>query len=219
VKVQQVTAEMASALGLAQAHGAIVSWVTADGPAAQAGLQVGDVIVGFNDQQPSDERALLRSIGESAPGVQTRIDLLRDGQKVTLPITVQEWPRMQWEARDAPTLATPPRLTIPPDLGLTVSPITDAARMHLSDPKISGVLIAAVANGTDAADRGLQPGDVLLRIQDKTVTSREEMLAALEAARTERRRFVLALILPQTQEVPGPKWFALRLSEQNSNNP
>jgi len=214
VKVQQVTAEMAAALALRQAAGEIISWITPDGPAAQAGLRVGDVMVQFGGQQPSDERALLRFIAEAAPGTQTTVSLLRDGRNMSVPITVQEWPRMQWEARDAPNLATPPRRTVPPDLGLTVGPITDAARVHLSDPKISGVLIAGVANGTDAADRGLQAGDVLLRIQDRPVTSKDDMMAALDAARAEQRPFVLALILPQTQDVPGPKWFALRLQTE-----
>jgi serine protease Do len=217
VKVQQVTAEMAAALGMAEPQGAIVSWLNNDGPAARAGVRIGDIILRFSGKQPRDERELLRNIAAAAPGLGTTLDILRGGAPVSVAVTVQEWPRMQWEERDAPQLAQPPHHTIPPDLGLSLAAPTAEARTRLGTyVQAPALLITAVEPGTDAASRGIQAGDILLRIQDHPVGSPAEVMAALDAARAANRPFVMALVLPKTQDMPGPKWFALRLMDDTS---
>ncbi len=217
VKIQQVTPELASALGMPEPKGAIVAWVVAGGPAEKANLQIGDVILRFGDQEPSDERALLRSIASSTPGRQVTLGVLRLGKPVDVPVTLAEWPKMQWEERDAPTKVEPPHWVIRPDLGLTVTPLTDELRAKNEiGPGPKGALVLGVAQDADAARRGISPGDVILRIGSAVVESQDELQREVERARTDKRDYALLLVLPKSQpdpatKWPGPKWVALRV--------
>lgn len=74
------------------------------------------------------------------------------------------------------------------------------------------MLVDGVAAGTDAFDRGLVPGDVILRVQDSEVSSPQQVQAAVDAARAQHKAFILALVLPKVQTTPGPRWIALRVS-------
>jgi serine protease Do len=217
VKVQQLTPEMATALGIEDTQSSIVAWVIDGGPAAKAGLRVGDVIVRFGGKTPSDERALLRTIAASTPGSTVPITVWRKGQRFDLPVTLAEWPKTQWEERDAPTKVTPPRWNVPPDLGLTVEPLTDALRAKNElPPGPRGVLVSGVAQDTDAARRGLTIGDVIIQVGDVSVGTAEELNREIERARAEGRSYALFLVLPKhaadkNSKWPGPKWVALRV--------
>ena len=214
IKVQQVTREIAEAMGASQPGGSLVSWVIPDGPASKAGLQIGDVIIKYGDDTPSDDRALLRDIGQTDVGKTVPVVVLRDGVQRTLEITVEPWPRAKWEERDAPTTALLPKAMIPPNLGLTLKTIdkSQAAKLGL-EQGLNGVLISAVQPNSDAARRGAVAGDVILRVQDKIVATPAEVQRAVANARGEDRPFILMLVLPKVRTVPGPRWVTLRLNE------
>jgi serine protease Do len=76
----------------------------------------------------------------------------------------------------------------------------------------SGVVINEVAAGTDAAARGLSQGDVILQVQGDQVQTPQQVHAAIEVARTQRRPYVAVLVLRKAQDIPGPVWTALRIS-------
>ena len=212
VKVQQVTSEMAEAMGMAHADGSLVSWVHAGSPASEAGIEIGDVILRFADDTPRDERGLLRDIAHTPDGTQVRVVVLRDGTQRTIPLTVAAWPRSLWDQFDVPLSAEQPPKPTSPDLGLTFEPVPVAARAKLGLlDDTSGVLIAAVAPGSDAARRGLVTGDVIMRVMAKAVTTPAGALAALEAERADKRQFVMLLVLQKARKVPGPTWVAVRL--------
>ena len=218
VKIQQVTPEMADAIGMARPQGSLVTAVLADGPAAKGGLRVGDIIVQFDDHTPGDERALLRDIVETAAGHEVTFIVLRNGQPVPLHVTVGEWPRTQGEDPNEPLMAERPHLTTPPDLGLSLAALSNDVRARYGLPGDQpGVLITGVAPNTDAADRGVAAGDVILRMFDAPVGSPADMRQHLDEARAQKRDFVLLLILPRTlpPTLPrwaAPKWVALRIA-------
>jgi serine protease Do len=216
VKVQTMTDEIAGAMGLPQPEGSVVSWVVSGGPAMKAGMQVGDVILQFNDKTPSDERALLRAIAHTSAGVATSMLVLRDGKQIKLPITVDSWPRNQWEALDAPTPILRPNHPIPPHLGLTLAPIlpADKTKLGLVDD-LKGVQVTDVAKESDPEAHGMTKGDVILRVQDKPVSTPAEVWTGVDAVRAEKRDFVMLLVYPKVRDVPGPKWVALRLVAKN----
>jgi S1-C subfamily serine protease len=83
----------------------------------------------------------------------------------------------------------------------------------------AGVLVDGVAAGTDAFDRGLAPGDVILRVEDTDVGSPKEVQAAVDAARTQHKAFVLALVLAKVQQSPGPRWMAFRVPDGVDGRP
>lgn len=207
VKIQQTTPEMAKALALEQPEGSIVAAVLSDGPAGKAGLHVGDVLLRFGDHVPGDERALLRDIVETSPGQQVTVTVLRDGREQRIPITVGEWPRTQGEDADAPLMSERPHRTIPPDLGLSLAALTNDSRARFGLPLDQpGVLIAGVAANTDAAERGLVAGDVILKVHDAAVSSPSDVRQKLDEARSLKRDFVLMLILPKSPPRSAPKW-------------
>ncbi len=213
VKVQQVTAELAKAIGMEHAQGSIVSWLSPGGPAQKAGIEVGDVILRFGDDTPLDERALLRDISYTPEGRQVHIVVLRNGAQRTIPLVVAAWPRSRWDQWDAPLAVERPK-PVPPDLGLTLAPVPpdDRRKLGLEDGW-GGVLVSAVSPGSDAAQRGLTTGDVIMRVQDKSVASPAEVQAALGEERAAKRQFLMLLVIEKAPRVSGPSWVAVRLPE------
>jgi serine protease Do len=212
IKVQQITNDMADALGLNSPRGSIVAMVFPSSPAQKAGIRVGDIVLDYDHRAPSDERALLRDIGMTVPGTETTLTIRRDGHITEVKVKVGEWPRQQWERFDAPI--TPVKVTgmISPDLGVTVADLAKAQRVRFGlSPETPAVIVTAVARGTDAAQRGLAAGDAILRVQDRDISTPDDYKKALQTARAENRRFVLFLILPQKQVHPGPEWRAFQI--------
>jgi len=212
IKVQQVTPDMAQAMGLNQAEGSVVAWVLHNGPAQEAGLHIGDVLLRYNGKVPSDERALLRDLAETHIGDTITLSVLRNGTELDIPVTTRRWPQDQWNDRDAPLQVKKPDLVIPRDLGLSLSAIDPAKKggMGLEDG-LTGVLITGVLPHSDPAARGLASGDIILRVWDKPVDTPEAVQASIDAARTGQRPFIMMLVLPKVQTVPGPKWIPLQL--------
>jgi serine protease Do len=213
IKIQQVTPEIANARGMVRPEGSIISWVLPDGPAMKAGLAIGDIITRFNGSSPSDERALLRDIAHTPVGETITLLVRRDGEERPVLVPVEAWPRNQWEARDAPTEVQRPQIIIPPDLGLSLSPLgaDDRAQAKL-EKDLSGVLVTGVTANSDSARRGMSSGDVILRVQDLPVTTPADVQSGVEAARSGKRKYVLMLVLPKVRKVPGPKWVALQVA-------
>jgi serine protease Do len=223
VKIQQITPEMALALGMAEPTGSVVAWITQDGPADKAGLQIGDIITKFGDEAPTDERDLLRKIAGSIPGRQVTLTVLRDGKTLELPVTLGEWPRMAWEERDAPTMVAPPHWNAPPDLGVQVVPLTEklAAENEIPPHPVGtkAVMVQGVAQDAEAARSGISVGDLILRVGNREIGSTDDWLGAIEAARAEGRSYAMVLLLPKTAteadfRLKAPKWVAVRIVSQ-----
>jgi serine protease Do len=212
VKLQQVTPRIADALGMAQPEGSIVSWVMPGSPAAKAGLAIGDIIPRFNDQTPSDTRALLRGIIRTPVGDTITLLVRRDGTDHVIPITTQVWPRNQWDAQDAPTPTEEPKIIVRPNLGLTLTALDAEQKAKLGlQANLNGVLVTKVTPFTDPAVQGMVDGDVILRVQANPVSTPDEVQSGINAARDSKRDFVLMLVLPKTRDASGPKWMTLQL--------
>jgi serine protease Do len=216
VKVQQVSPEMAAAMGMTQAEGSIVSWIFPGSPAQKAGIAIGDVITKVDDDTPRDEPALLRKIVRTPVGDTVQVGVLRDGVERNLPVTIEGWPRERWDARDAPMTVVRPKAMIPPDLGLSLAPVPANQRGPLGlEDSPGGVLVTGVLAGSDAARRGMTGGDVILRVQDKPAATPADVQDAISTVRSENRRFVMMLVLPKVRKLVGPSWVVLQLSELN----
>jgi serine protease Do len=224
VKIQQLTPEMGLALGNANLQGSIVAWVLPGGPAEKAGVRIGDVIEKLSGEAPSDDRALLRMIAENRPGTDVDLTILRDGKDITLPAKLGEWPQMQWErAWDVGKLSAP-HLNIPRDLGVTVVSLTPQMRAEKEiPPDATGALVTAVVQNTDAARRGISPGDVVIEVNGSLIPDQAHLQQMIDAVRTAKRPFAMFLILPKkpptsAAQAPGPKWVPLRVSAEDIRN-
>ncbi len=215
VKLQAVTPEMAQAAGLADAAGSIIASVEADSPAARAGLRPGDIVLRFGGETPPDERALRRAVARAAPGSTMEIGLHRQGKDIAVPVKIEEWPVMWWEDAKA---ADAPHIRVPPDLGLTVAPLNSQMRASYAvPPDAEGVVVTGVLPGTDAAQRGIDLGDVIEQVGDAPVATAADVQREIEHARAENRGFALFLVMRKNQVVtpaqePGPKWMALKIA-------
>jgi serine protease Do len=218
MKVQQVTPELANAMNLKSDQGSVVSWIFPGGPAAKSGLRIGDVIQRLDSQAPTDERALLRDIVRLPVGADIDFKVERAGQERTIKMVTEEWPRNQWEKRDAPLKIVEPRLFIPVDLGLTLATIAPDQKKGIGmDANLPGVMIKDILPDSDPLQRGVVVGDVILRVQDKPVDTPAEVQAEIDAARADKRKYVALLILPKVRTVPGPRWFSLALTADGTD--
>ncbi len=204
VRIQDVNEEMAEAIGLAEARGAMVTEVM-DGPSKDAGILAGDVILSFDGGAITDTRQLVRRVGETSVGRGVDVVVFRDGQEVTLVVTLgqRELAERAMPAAAAPEPEAPARV-----LGLEVQRLDDAIRQELDLPAtLSGLIVRSVDPDSDAASKGVQPGDVITEANQQPVTSVEDLQARASEARDAGRRSVLVLL----RRGGDPRFVALAL--------
>jgi Do/DeqQ family serine protease len=172
VQIQVITPEIQSSLSLPDRRGALVGDVTAGGPAARAGVQRGDVIRTINGTAVKDMNDLRMRIASTPPGREVRLGLWREGHERAVTVTLDELPA-QFQLPNERS-GSPTRTTAVSKLGLTVANSTpDAARQRGGDTP-TGVVVTAVDPNSPAAERGIQPGDVVQEANLQPITSVEE---------------------------------------------
>src|SRR5438477_1867614 len=189
VQVQPVTTDIADSLGIKKAEGALVAEPQANGPAAKAGIESGDVITAVNGEPVKDARELARTIGGLAPGNAVKLNVLQKGQDKVVNLTLGQLPNTI-EANKADTDKEDKggltKGTGVPKLGLTVAPANSVAGAGRE-----GVVIIEVDPKSAAAERGFKEGDVILEVGGKTVANAGDVREALNAARTDNKNSVL----------------------------
>jgi serine protease Do len=179
VHIQPVTKEIADAIGLKEARGALVAETTQDSPAAKAGIKTGDAIIAVDGERIKDARALSMKIASYAPGKSVPVTVWRDGkeQTVTIEIGGQEGERRT--RADAGSRRTEePQVR----LGLQLAPTEGGEE---------GVAVTEVDPSSPAAEKGIRKGDVILDVAGRTVSKPEDVKTAVEAARKDGRKIVL----------------------------
>src|SRR6202171_4305755 len=188
VPIQAGTADIADSLGLKKAEGALVAEPQANGPAAKAGIESGDVITAVNGDAVKDARELARTIGALAPGNAVKLNVLHKGQDKVVKLTLGQLPNTL-EAKgdtDNGEKGGATRGTDVPKLGLTVAPANSVAGAGKD-----GVVVTEVDPKSAAAERGFKEGDVILEVAGKTVTNAGDVREAINAARTDNKNTVL----------------------------
>src|SRR6201991_5175444 len=188
VQIQPVTSDIADSLGLKKAEGALVSEPQANGPAAKAGIESGDVITGVNGEAVKDAKELARTIGALAPGAAVKLNVLHKGKDTVVNLTLGQLPNSV-EAKadtDNSDKLTPKRGTDVPRLGLTLAPADSVAGAGKD-----GVVVTEVDPKSAAAERGFKEGDVILEVAGKSVANAGDVREAINAARTDIKNSVL----------------------------
>ncbi len=194
--LQDVSPDVQAALGLSWREGAIVAKLDPASPASQAGLHDGDIIRQIDGQTFTDARALMRDIGKTAAGTTIQLAVWRDGRDMTVPVTVAIYPMDMASAAPTSSAARAYAKQIDlPDFGMTLQSLTDStrAKYQLHGQK-TGVLVGAVQANSEAMQHGINPGDLVLRVQMNAVNTPAEFEQALKSARTEGRNYVLMLV-------------------------
>jgi serine protease Do len=180
VQIQPVTSDIADSMGLKKAEGALVAEPQANGPAAKAGIEAGDVITSVNGETVKDARELARTIGGLAPGAAVKLNVLHKGKDEVVNLTLGQLPNTR-EAN-----AEPGHRTDVPRLGLTVAPASSVAGAGKT-----GVVVTDVDPSSAAADRGFKEGDVILEVAGKSVSNPDDVRDAIKAAHADNKNTVL----------------------------
>ncbi len=179
VQIQGVTPEIADSLNLAKPKGSLVAEATPDSPAAAAGLKSGDTILAVDGKEVDGPRELASTIAGYAPGTSVDVTYWRDGKKQNVDVKLGTLPGSdQMAALDQPATAEPTALE---NFGLAVAPSEDD----------SGVMVTDVDPNGQAAERGLQPGDIILSVGNDAVKSPAEVEKMVESAKEDGMKAVL----------------------------
>src|ERR1700694_2100045 len=188
VQSQPVTADIADSRGLKKAEGALVAEPQANGPAAKAGIESGDVITAVNGETVKDARELARTLGGVSPGTAVKLDVLHKGQDKIVNLTLGQLPN-SLEAKadtDNSDKGGATKGTDVPKLGLTLAPANSVAGAGKD-----GVVVTEVDPNSAAAERGFKEGDVILEVAGKTVASPGDVRDAITAAKDDNKNVVL----------------------------
>jgi serine protease Do len=197
VAIQPVTPEVADSLGLKKPEGALVATVTEGSPAAKAGVRQGDVVLGFNGTPVTTPRELSRAVADSDIHSKKTLTVWRDNREVNLDVRVGEMLRQVASSEERiERSAKPHRGGVELSaLGLTLAPIDSGTRARYGLPKDArGVLVASVDERADAAEKGLQPGDVITRVNQEVVSGPSDVVSAVEKAKAAHRKSILLLV-------------------------
>jgi len=208
VRIQPLTPELAQSYGLGEPKGALVADVVPNGPAAQAGLKEGDVIVQFDGKEVvrSNDLPLFASmagVGKSVPVV-----VLHEGQRRTIQLKLGAYPKDETAKKedDGGSEKRQPGTAVA-RIGLSVADLSPELRQQIGLDLAKGVVVTDVADGSAADQAGLQPGDVVVRVAGEDVTTAAELAKRLQGLkagevvrfqvqRGQGGRFFLAVRMP-----------------------
>jgi serine protease Do len=178
VKIGDIDQAMAKSFDLPTTNGSLIHQVVDGSPADKADLQAGDFITGVAGEPVNNTNELRNKVATLKPGKTYAFQIYRDGEKDTKKVTITEQPKDMWAAFRGER----PRRTDKPAarLGLTVKTLTnELAKKAGYDSSLRGVLITDVTPNTDAAEKGMRPGQVILKVQNKRVENVKEFTAAV----------------------------------------
>ena len=218
VAAQEISPQMAQAMGLPTAEpatdGALVAAVSPDSPAFRAGLKPGDVITKVDGNVVTNPSDLADDIANVDPGHDTAISFMRNGTAHNISVAVAIMPANPDADFQSGGQATPTQGQ--GALGLTLAPLTQDDRSQLNLPaSASGAVISAVKPNSAADQAGLQPGDLLIGVGPQAITSPDDAVAAIQAARKAGAPAVALRIMRQGQAL----FVGITLGKQGANNP
>lgn len=187
VNIQSVTEDIAESLGVKENTGALVSTVTPGGPASNAGLENGDLILKFDGKDVTSMRGLPRFVAQTPIGKQVDLEILRKGKRLVVKVTVG---RLEEDEKKA---AAPEKTEVGKALlGMTLAPLTDELRAkYRIEKKVTGVLVLAVDEKSPAGQKGVKEGDVIVEAAQDAAKAVEDVAASIEKVRKAGRKAVL----------------------------
>jgi serine protease Do len=183
VELQALTPEIADAIGLKNAEGALVVQVEPDSPALKGGVEIADAITTVSNESVKDTRDLVKRLAAIPPGSSTDLGVVRNGQEKTIAVTVGKFPRGSIDDK------VEKKMQQPPVLGLTLAPAKAIAA-----GAERGVVITDISPASPSAESGLQIGDIIMNVGSLPVDTAADVRRCIEEARTLSKPAVLLRI-------------------------
>lgn len=186
MQVQGNSPKIAAALGIDIANGVLVRDISVDGPASNAGIARGDIIMTMHGTAIDTFERLVQVAGSLKPGDKIDVEIYRLGKKIILKMDVSEWPD-GWEITQSAFAAQP-------DLGVTFAALTPKLRSHMGIRWGSTGIVVSVFNDMFAGVTSLRRGDVVTQINQKPVWEPQQFLQAYAKAKEAGRPALLLLV-------------------------
>jgi len=214
VSLQNIDEGLASALNIDRNRGELIRSVTAGGPADRAGIRQGDVVISVAGQPVTPDQTLAYLVSRQAIGSRIPVELIRNGQRQTVNVAVASRPTDEELARlnggddgdntdeggeggakPTETQSAGQRAT-QQALGLSLEALTPARarELRLNDPNLRGLVVTSVDPNSDAGQRGVQNGDIIISVNQVPATTTEVVASQIETARRSGRRNVALLV-------------------------
>lgn len=208
VNIQSIDRDLADSVGLKEREGALVARVIDDSPAQKAGFKTGDIILRLDGKPVEDSRDLTRQVGELFVGHKAKFQILRDGKRRTLTVTIGKRPN------DLGVTGTPDVSSSEVnEFGMELGSLSSDDRERLGIESNRGILVERVETGGIAFKKGIRAGNALLAAGSVDLNSPEDFERAVLAARKAGRKAIRILV----QNRGGQLFTALRLDEKKAD--
>jgi serine protease Do len=212
VRIQSVTPELAEGLKMPKPIGALIAAVTDGGPAAKAGIKQGDVVITFNGQEIADMRHLPRIVAETPFDTSVPVTVLRQGKEISFQVKLGELDETADAKPASSDTQAPPAQ---PDkaktvLGLSLAEMSEPLRQKYSiADEASGVVVLDVDSKSNAASKGLKAGDVIVEVDQGSVTTPSDVQKRIDTAKANGFKVVTLLVYRQGDF----QWVAVRTDQ------
>jgi len=196
VRIQQVTSEIAESLSVKPARGALVAGVDDKGPAKPAGIEPGDVILKFDGKDVKEPKDLSRVVADTAVGKTVDVLIIRKGAEQTKQVTLG---RLDDGTKPVPVSAKPAetvdKTPTQKALGLDLANISkDLRGRYKIKDTVKGVVVTSVDNGSDAAEKRLSAGDVIVEVAQEAVSNAADVKKRVDQLKKDGKKTVLLLV-------------------------
>jgi len=197
VRIQQVTDEIAESLNIKPARGALVAGVDDKGPAKPAGIEPGDVVVKFDGKDVKDPKDLSRVVADTAVGKEVDVVVIRKGKEESRKVTLgrlEDTEKVQQAA--AKTKEDPAEKPVTQKaLGLDLAALSkDLRTKYKIKDSVKGVIVTGVDGNSDAAEKRLSAGDVIVEVAQEAVTNAADIKKRVEQLKKDGKKSVLLLV-------------------------
>ena len=196
VRIQQVTDEIAESLNIKPARGALIAGVEDKGPAKPAGIEPGDVVVKFDGKDIKEPKDLSRIVADTAVGKEVDVVIIRKGAEETRKVTLGRLEdgdkAVQASAKSQPE---PEKLVTQKALGLDLATLSkDLRSRYKIKDGIKGVVITNVDGTSDAADKRLSPGEVIVEVAQEAVSNAADVKKRVDQLKKDGKKSILLLV-------------------------
>jgi serine protease Do len=210
VQIQPVTKDVAEAVGLANAEGAIVAQVDESTPAGKAGVKPGDIVTRFGSTPVDSPKTLARVVADVKPGTKETLTVWRQGKEVTLDVTVGNMKDQQVASAGEGSAPSASDGSVDlPDLGMKLADLTGEMRESLGlEGDAGGAIVTEIDEGA-ARERGISEGDIIVSVNQEPVTSAAGARDAIAKVKKDGKKSVLLLV----QRKDGQNFVALPFAQ------
>jgi len=202
VRIQPVTDEIAESLNVKPARGALIAGVDDKGPAKPAGLEPGDVVVKFDGKDVKEPKDLSRIVAGTAVGKAVDVLIIRKGKEETRKVTLGRMPDdkpVQASLKSAPEAEKPATQKA---LGLDLAALSkDLRSKYKIKDSVKGVVVTGVDSDSDAAEKRLSAGDVIVEVAQEAVTNAADVKKRIDAVKKDGKKSVLLLVANREGEL------------------